>query len=51
MTSRFIRYASVGAVGTASHYVVLVALVEGLGTAPVAATVAGSIVGALSTTA
>lgn len=47
MTSRFIRYAGVGAVGTAAHYVVLVALVEGAGATPVPAAIAGSIVGAL----
>jgi len=46
MTLQFLRYACVGAVGTAAHYAVLIALVESAGTAPVAASTAGAIAGA-----
>jgi putative flippase GtrA len=48
MTTQFLRYACVGAVGTAAHYVVLIALVQGAGAAPIAASIAGSIVGAFA---
>ena len=46
MTTQFLRYACVGAVGTAAHYTVLIALVQSAGAAPVAASTAGAIVGA-----
>jgi putative flippase GtrA len=46
MTARFFRYAGAGAVGTAVHYAVLIALVQGAGAAAVAASTAGSAVGA-----
>jgi hypothetical protein len=42
----FIRYAGVGAVGTAVHYGTLIALVQGLGANAVVASTAGFIVGA-----
>lgn len=44
---RFLRFAVVGAVGTAAHYALLLALVEGAGVAPVAGSVAGFLLGAL----
>ncbi len=44
---RFLRYAFVGAIGTAAHYVVLIALVQGAGVGPVAGSTAGAVVGAI----
>lgn len=44
---RFVGFAAVGLVGTAAHYLLLVALVEGLGADPVAGSVAGFCLGAL----
>ena len=44
--ARFLRYASVGALATAAHYAVLVALVEGGGLAPRFAAAIGAWVGA-----
>ncbi|NMG73596.1 GtrA family protein [Aromatoleum diolicum] len=44
---RFLRFAVVGAVGTAAHYALLLALVEGVGVDPVAGSVAGFLLGAL----
>lgn len=46
MTPQFLRYASVGAVGTTVHYVVLIALVQGVGAAAIAASTTGFILGA-----
>lgn len=43
---RFLRFAAVGAVGTAAHYALLLALVEGAGVDPVAGSVAGFLLGA-----
>lgn len=43
----FMRFAAAGAVGTAAHYAVLVALVSAAGLAGWVASVAGSFVGAL----
>ena len=43
---QFLAFAAVGAVGTAAQYVVLVALVHGLGIDPVAASASGFVVGA-----
>lgn len=45
--ARFLRFAIVGAVGTAAHYALLLALVEFLGVDPVAGSVAGFLLGAL----
>ena len=45
-TAHFLRYAGVGAVATAVHYAVLVALVEGAGIAPRFAAAAGAWIGA-----
>jgi putative flippase GtrA len=42
----FIRYASVGAIGTAVHYGTLISLVQGLGANAVAASTTGFILGA-----
>lgn len=47
MTPPFLRYAGAGAVGTAAHYAVLIALVQLAGSGAVAASTAGAIVGAL----
>jgi putative flippase GtrA len=44
--SRFFLYAAAGAVGTAGHYAVLVALVSAGWLAPVAASVCGALAGA-----
>lgn len=44
---RFLRFAAVGALGTAAHYSLLLALVEGAGVDPVAGSVAGFLLGAL----
>jgi putative flippase GtrA len=46
MVPQFIRYAGAGAIGTAAHYAILVALVQTGATGVVAATTAGAIVGA-----
>ena len=46
MTHQFLRYAGVGAVGTAVHYGTLIALVQGLGANAVLASTAGFIAGA-----
>ncbi len=45
--SQFLRYASAGAVGTACHYAVLIALVQLARTAPVIASTAGAVCGAI----
>lgn len=47
LLARLIRFAAVGAVGTAGHYLTLIGVVEGLGGDPVAGSVAGFLVGAL----
>jgi putative flippase GtrA len=44
---KFLRYALVGAVGTAAHYALLIALVQAGGVAPVPASTAGAILGAI----
>ncbi|MBR0568130.1 GtrA family protein [Azoarcus sp. L1K30] len=44
---RFLRFAAVGAVGTAAHYGLLLALVEGLGAAPLPGSIAGFLLGAV----
>lgn len=44
---RFLRFAAVGAVGTAAHYALLLALVELVGVDPVIGSVAGFVLGAL----
>ena len=44
---RLAHFAAVGLVGTAAHYLLLVALVEGAGADPVAGSVAGFCLGAL----
>lgn len=44
---QFLRFAGVGAVGTAAHYVVLITLVELGGVPPVAGSIAGFVTGAL----
>ena len=46
MLPQFVRYAGAGVVGTAAHYAVLVALVQGAQTGVVAASTAGALVGA-----
>ena len=45
--TRFLRFAIVGAVGTAAQYALLLALVEGAGADPVVGSVAGFVLGAL----
>lgn len=45
--ARLLRFALVGALGTAAHYALLVALVEGAGAEPVVGSVAGFVLGAL----
>ena len=45
-TPQFLRYAGAGVIGTAAHYLVLVAIVQGLGVGVVMASTAGAIVGA-----
>ncbi|SFN07942.1 GtrA family protein [Variovorax sp. OV329] len=47
LAALFMRFAGAGAVGTAAHYALLVALVSGLGATGWMASVAGSVVGAL----
>ncbi|KGM31630.1 GtrA family protein [Inquilinus limosus] len=47
MPRQFARYAGVGAVATAVHYMVLVGLVESGGAAPLPATLAGYVAGGL----
>jgi putative flippase GtrA len=44
---RVVRFAAVGAVGTAAHYALLLALVEGFGAAPLAGSAAGFGLGAV----
>lgn len=44
---QLVRFAAVGALATAIHYVLLIGLVETMNVGPVAATVLGSIAGAL----
>ncbi|MEO8344375.1 MAG: GtrA family protein [Betaproteobacteria bacterium] len=46
MLPRFVRYAGAGAIGTAAHYAVLVAMVQGLGAGVVAGSTVGAIAGA-----
>jgi putative flippase GtrA len=46
MLPQFVRYAGAGIIGTAAHYVVLVALVQGMHSGVVAASTAGAIIGA-----
>ena len=46
IAKQFVAYAGVGAVGTASHYVVLVLLVELMSLTPVIASSCGAIAGA-----
>jgi len=43
---QFTRFATCGAVGTLAHYLLLVLLVQGLGSSPVAASSAGFVLGA-----
>ena len=43
---RFIRYAGAGVIGTAAHYAVLLALVQGLSAEVIFGSTAGAIVGA-----
>jgi putative flippase GtrA len=47
MAPQFVRYAGAGAIGTAAHYAVLIALVQLAGIAAVAASTAGAVAGAL----
>lgn len=47
MASRFLRYTAAGAIGTAVHFSILAALVHFAGAAPVLASTAGAIAGAL----
>jgi putative flippase GtrA len=42
----FIRYAGVGAIGTAVHYLLLIGLVQGFGAGAVAASTGGFVLGA-----
>ena len=44
---QFIRYGGAGAIGTAAHFLTLVALVQFAGAGPVSASTAGAIVGAI----
>ena len=46
MLPQFVRYAGAGVIGTAAHYVVLVALVQGARAGVVTASTAGAIAGA-----
>jgi putative flippase GtrA len=46
MLPQFVRYAGAGLIGTAAHYAVLVALVQGMQANVVVASTAGAIVGA-----
>ena len=46
MIPRFVRYAGVGAVGTAVHYGTLIGLVQGLGLNAIVASTAGFVIGA-----
>ncbi|WP_170845162.1 GtrA family protein [Chitinasiproducens palmae] len=45
---RFLRYAALGAVGTAVQYVLLICLVHSMGVGPVAASSAGAVAGAVT---
>jgi len=47
LSSQFVRFGAVGLIGTACHYTVLISLVQGLHSRPVAASTLGAIVGAL----
>ena len=47
MGPRFLRYASAGAIGTTAHFAILAALVHLAGIAPVIASTAGAVAGAL----
>lgn len=47
LLARLTRFAAVGALGTLAHYALLLALVEGRVAPPVAASVAGFVLGAL----
>ena len=44
---QILRFGGVGLIGTCSHYLILLALVEGLAVAPVVASSAGAVTGAL----
>jgi putative flippase GtrA len=44
---QFVRYGGAGAIGTAAHFVTLVALVQLAGAGPVGASTVGAIVGAI----
>ncbi len=46
MLAQFVRYAGAGAIGTAAHYALLVALVQGLQAGAVVASTVGAIAGA-----
>ena len=46
MIPRFVRYAGVGAIGTAVHYGTLIGLVQGLSANAVGASTAGFVIGA-----
>ena len=46
MLPQFVRYAGAGVIGTAAHYAVLVALVQGAGSGVVIASTAGAVTGA-----
>jgi putative flippase GtrA len=46
LVQQFIAYVGVGALGTATQYLILLILVEGIGLGPVASSAAGYIVGA-----
>jgi putative flippase GtrA len=46
MVPQFLRYAGAGVIGTAAHYAVLVALVQGANAGVVVASTAGALVGA-----
>lgn len=47
MSRQFSRFAACGAVGTLAHYLLLVLLVQGWGSPPVAASSAGFVLGAV----
>jgi putative flippase GtrA len=48
LLTQFSRFAAVGAIGTAMHYLVLIALVSAFGCSPVLSTTFGALVGALA---
>jgi putative flippase GtrA len=48
MIREFVTFAGVGVIGTAVHYLALVALVQGFGVAPIPASVVGFILGAFT---